>query len=268
MIRRNLKKSTIYFILLLAYIGNIGSFMWNISSEYYLYLDDVNRFSFWDYCFHNGASSVIMFLLPILICFISLSDFAAKMKGTCLKNHLLRQDYKLFLKKEIIVGYLKSMIPFLLFSLGLFFIGSLLFKGEITNLKYADLFSGFTYNNLYSPYHHVFFSMILLVVFIGLIVNIAFIIYRFIKNYHITIILTFICLNLLNYLVSNPLFEISRHLTGEIAEMFENFNLYSGYSGRYFIHFDFLVIFILFVISFIVVILSYRNKEKVVMSFE
>lgn len=268
MLKTNKKVLFIYLLILIFYGINCYIFFSNINSEGYLFLADVNRFSFWNFSFHDGIATIIMFLLPILICFISLLDFSKKTKGSYLKSYLMRKEYKIYFVTELCKAYLKALIPFVFCSIFIFLIGCILFKGEITNIQYADLFSGFTYNKVYSPYYHVLISHLLLILFIAFIMNMALIIYRLVKRYSITMILTFIGLNILNYIIS-ALFTFSSYFVDPYMNKYmENFNIYHGYLGGYYINFNLIILIILFLTSFIIVIMLYRNKEKVVMDFE
>ncbi len=268
MLKRNKKLIILYLFIIGIYVVNICIFMKNIYAKNYLFFDDVNRFSFWDYSFHQGIATILMFLLPILISFISLFDLSRKLKGSYLKNCLLRERYEKFMIKEIVLSYLKAIIPFIVGTGTIFIIGSFLFKENISNTEYADLFSGFIYNNSYSPYYHVFISMILLILFICFIVNLGVIIFRVIRNYNITVVLTFICLNVLNYVMSIIFTLCSYFVSYEFNDILDNFNIYSGYLGGYYINFNLIVILVLFIISSIVVWVLYKDKERVVMDFE
>lgn len=266
MIKKNFKLYFFYLLLCSIYIINIIVFFIHINSEDYLFLEDVNRFSFWNYSFHEGIASIVMFLLPVIICFISILDFSVKIKGNYFKNFLLRDEYENYLKKEFIFAYIKSIVPFILISLLIFILGSLLFKSSIT-VQYADLYSGFTYIKIHSPYYYVWFSMLLLSIFLALIVNIGLIIFRIIRKYSITVVLTFIVLNILNYIMS-VLFNVATFFFPDLTEVFVNFNIYNGYLGKYYINFNFCIICILFIISLILVNILYKDKEKAVMDFE
>lgn len=268
MIKKNRKNIVIYITITFLYVLNIIQFVRGIHQEYYPFFDDVNRFSFWEYSFHRGMITIVMFLLPAIVCFISLYDFSEKTGGSYFKSVLLRQKYSDYFKRELLTSYLKIIIPFLLISILIFIMGSLLYKAEITNITYADIYSEFNYLTNYSPYYHVFISNIIIAFFLGFVFNISLVLYRVVKKISLATILTFIATNVLNFIISGIFTILAPFFNSEVALRFESFNMYNGYLGGYYINFNLCVFFILFIISLFLTIVLYNNKEKVVLAFE
>ena len=175
----------------------------SVPSDAALFPNWVNRFSFWRHTMFYGLGSVLMFLSPFIISILGISMFYYKIKGSYLKDALLRQNYKNLLNKEIIKAYIKAYLPFFLCSLFVFLIGSIFYTAKISNLKYADPYTTFSYVGNFSPYIYILLSQISLLFYVILIINISLIVLRYTRKMIVTLILSFALINALNFLISN-----------------------------------------------------------------
>ncbi len=229
----------------------------------------MNRFSFWNHTMYYHASGLIMFLSPFIITVLSLSAFFDKVKGSYLKDVLLREKYRSFLTKEILFSYVKTIFPFLFLSLVVFIIGCLFYTDKIVNYTYADLYTEFDYIGHFGPYTYIFLCHIAMFLYIVMVTNLGFIVFRFTKKFSVSLILTFALINTLNFLIGN-VDKILKSFLGNhfLVQFLENFNIYEGYMVQSTVTHAIFSMSILVFITTIIVYFLYRNKERLVMDFD
>lgn len=261
------------FLLSITIIGiltilNICSYFIN-TITYDGLMDGVNCFSFWNYCLHYNLGSAVMFLSPILISILVLPNFFHKFFGSFLKSSLLRQKYLVLFLKELICSYFKAWFPFALTSLTLFVIGYIVLPHDITNIIYANQYTMFDYIGFNSPYTFVLFSFIQIFMYVIMVVNIGLIVLYFSKKILVSFIITFVTMNAINLIVGNVLIFIGQSLSNEkFLNYVYNVNVYEGYfvqstMSRAIIHTS-----IYALITTIIIIIVYSNKERLVLNSE
>lgn len=211
-----------------------------------------------------------MFVFPLIIATLSLTEFYHKIKGSYFKNILLRQNYKKAMLSEFLWAFSKAAFPFVLVSFLILLVGSCLFPSQVVDPGFADLFLEFPYPSYLTPMLFVIIHHFLFLLFILFIVALGFVILRVTRKLSISYIVTFISVNALNYLVSEVGMILMNliHFEKGYRYMYE-FNIYEGYLpysrelGRCFA--DIGVLALVFVV---IVIICYHNKEKVVRDFE
>lgn len=232
------------------------------------WVSGANKFAFWNYVMHYSYGSVLMFLSPIIICISSVYSFYSKSKGSVLKNELLKKPYSDVIIKEIFESYLKAMLPFLLVSILVFLIGSLLLPSDIPN-RVADQYKTFDYLSAGTPYMFWFLSNVALILYTVFITNISYIVLYVVKKFEAVIIATAITVNVANFIVGNISILVAKILSSQyLLDYAYQINLFEGYyvqstAQRAIAHTS---IFIL--VTFVIMYFLYHDKEKVVRHFE
>ena len=229
----------------------------------------INRFSFWRRVMFYGSGTIIMFLSPFIIGILSLNAFYYKIKGSYLKNSLLRQDYNKMITKEIILSYIKAYLPFFILSLFVLILGSILYTTKISNYQYADSYTEFSYVGNFGPYAYIMLCQVALFLYVIMIVNIGFIVLRYTKKIMVTLILSFAIVNALNFLIGNFGMLLEQIIGNNFfVNHLLSFNIYEGYMVQSTVINAIINMGILALLSGIVLYFSYRNKERVVRDFE
>lgn len=269
----NSKEFLISMAIIVIFVG-INVFQYfqyaNNTEDLSLYPQYVNCYSFWKYTMFNGTGSILMFIFPLIVSVLSLTEFYYKLKGSYFKDLLLRQKYRKTMVKEFLWAFFKAAFPFILVSMFLFILGYCCFPHQIVDIGDSDIFIRFAYPSYLTPMLFVVIHHVLFLLFILFIVALGFVILRVTKKLSISYIITFISVNALNYLVSEVGMILMRliHFEKGYRYMYE-FNIYEGYLpysrdlGRCFA--DIGVLALVFVV---IVIICYHNKEKVVRDFE
>ena len=157
----------------------------------------------------------------------------------------------------------------MIISILIFIFGFIFLKHDITNIKYADLYSNFIYDPMFSPPIVILLETIISIIFFISLVNIELIIYRVIKKLGLTIIFSFVSINVLNFTTSY-LFKIISPLINNkyISEALYSFNIYHGFIGTKYIMFTLVVFSLICILSFILLKKMYSNKERMILDFE
>lgn len=245
----------------------------------YLYLDytnyfgketyeGINSFSFWNYTRFYNIGSVIMFITPIIILYLSLKRFADKFSGSFLVNMINRKEYKKILKRELFLAYLRGLFLPVIISILILIFGMIILPHDITNIKYADPFTNFYEDGVSNPLLYAISVTFLLVLFSIMIVNFGFIVYRFVKKISISLILTFTLLNITNFLVGNIGITIANFIGSEkMLDYFYNVNIYEGYAPQSTLLNAYLHTFIYVIITTLILAKVYKDKEGMVLDF-
>ena len=152
-------------MLILMMIGIFDYFSYASGGRVSLFPEWVNRFSFWRHTMYYGTGSILMFLSPFIINILALTHFYNKIKGSYLKDVLLRQSYKKVITKNIVFAYIKSYLPFLIMSVLIFFLGSILYTSALLNTEWSDPYTMFRYIGDFSPYVYIFLCHIALLLY-------------------------------------------------------------------------------------------------------
>ena len=230
---------------------------------------NANCFGFWNYVLHYNAGSALMFISPFIISFLVLNGSYNKLSGSYFKNALLRNNYKKEIKKELHMAYLKAWLPFLINSLVVFAIGYIYLEHNIVFTEYSNQYFEFDYAKTMNPYMFVFLYNISLFLYTTMIVNISYIVFRILKKLSISIIGTFIFLNALNFILGDLTTIICNIYKSEALEQyFHYFNVYDSYIITSNIYEGIINTSAIVVLTYIIMIFLYKNKERLVLAFE
>lgn len=245
----------------LTYPQYPGAFDWH----QYFY-DAFNCYSFWYNTKNENLGSFVMFLSPVLISLLALNQSATKLTGSMAKDILMREKYSTVCLKTLLSSYVKAYFPFAIISLILFIIGITVFPSNLFLTYLENQLPTFRMHGLSSPLLCVGLSFISLLLYVMMIVNISYIAFRITKKKTVTLILTLIIVNILNYIVGcvGDFIMMLFHVDYEWLYC----NIYEGFLNQYgYVH-SIVLMLIVFLATCIPLFLMYRKKEKVVMSFE
>lgn len=227
-------------------------------------IEGVNCFSFWNYSLHYGIGSAVMFLSPIIIAYISLTDFYYKFFGSYLKNAMLRKKYFKIFFKELFLSYIKAWVPFAIISLISFIFAYMKFPHNIIT-TYASQYTMFKYEGLTNPYIFIALSFVQTFLYVIMITNISLIILYLTKKLMVSYIITLVATNAINIIVGNVLIFIGESIGNEkFLNYIHNVNVFEGYFVQSNMINAILHTSIYVFITFITVIAIYRKKEKLV----
>lgn len=208
----------------------------------------------------------ISLIFPLLIMICSIEHFHKKFKNGFIKNEITRDSYFKVLKKSVISCYLRSFVFVLLILfvclLAYFICGHFNYEQRLFLFPTYEWF----YTNLPISIIIYFLNIIFQYLFY---VNIAFIFVKNNKNIFVCVILSYLC-----WLIIDIILEliIARYILFFLFDIWlgDTFNLFSIYvwdlrDGDLL---KFYISIVLFFLSFLVLCLKYRNKEKVVISCE
>ena len=230
------------------------------------FYDAFNCYSFWYNTKNENLGSFVMFLSPVLISLLALHQSATKLTGSMAKDILMREKYSTVCLKTLLSSYAKAYFPFAIISLFLFIIGIIVFPSNLFRMYLENQLPTFRTHGLSSPLLCVGLSFISLLLYVMMIVNISYIAFRITKKKSVTLILTLIIVNILNYVVSyvGDFIMMLFHVDYEWLYC----NIYEGFLNQYgYVH-SIVLMLIVFLVTCIPLFLMYRKKEKVVMSFE
>ena len=256
----------LFIIILLLCLYNAYTFFqrYNI-----LAIENVTSFSFWNYMRVYGVGELIMFFSPIAILILGINKIYKKITTSFLEFELMRTEYKPKMFKELILCYFKGSILFIVISIIIFVIGLILFPSDLSVLTYRDYLTYFPDEAMTNPFLYVFLYHILILLFCMFVINIGLIVMYYIKDFILIVIASFITLNGINFILGNVILFIAKIVNNEkFIEYAYDVNVYEGYMLQGTIGQAFIDIGILYIISLIIVMILYRNKEKVVMRFD
>lgn len=265
------KEFIISFVIIFIFIiYNICDFMYYTTGKVDASFPElVNCFSFWRHTMYYNGGSIIMFLSPFIIALLSIGNIFYKFKGSCFKDLLLRQSYRKTIIKEFLCSYLKALFPFLFISVVVFILGLCLFPTDIPNISFYDVYISFDYEGVSNPFLYVFLVHIALILYVLVISNISLIVLRITKKMTVSIILSFALVNVINYVISNISSLLSSIIKNNvIVDHLYLFNIYEGYMVQSTVYNALINMGVLSIITTLIVLFIYRNKEQVVRDFE
>jgi len=229
--------------------------------------NEINRYSFWYYVKFMDLGDILTILSIFLIQIGIVFGFYKQINSGIIKEILVREKYSKYIIDNIKEMLLKSLLLFPLNSAIIYFFGALTFGKDISHLD------GYVYNTFpniaaVNPILYIIIDSILVFLFTIFIVNISLFIMRKVKRFYTTIVLTFIIVNIYNYLVRDILGNILVRITGK--EIFGHLNIYGIYHLEDFSYLSLILIFALIniILSSILVYSGYRFKEKLVLDNE
>ncbi len=220
----------------------------------------ISSYSMWFYTINSGIGSVISFLSQIIIPFVCVYPFFQIIKTGFIQNVITKVPYQKFLKKQINNSYLRAILLFPLYSLVVFIVSSIFFSPEINS---TSLHIHYFPSHIINPPFHVFISIISMILYSLAITNIALILSRYLKKFYLVLIVTLMVVFLIAFIEGNLLSNI---LSLFNKELFYNINIYDDYlcaRGNYIVNISFGII--RNIILIIILSLTYKNKEKVVL---
>lgn len=266
-----MKKKFIDRSLIISFI--ILSIIYSINIiQYILYTTkadtDFNTYSFWQYVREVDMGQIVVMISIFIVAIGSVYEFYTKLHSGYIRNELLRQDYKEYTLKNILKCYLKSLFILPLTSLLIFVLGYLLFEHIVYNTNSPSYYVGFKNLVEIQPSLFVLLSVILNFLFSIFIINLVLIVSRKTNKFYITMIVSFIIINVYNFILNALIFEKIYSATN--IKFFLGMNIYTGYVQSGFgelLPAFCIAIFNIFITSIIMYIL-YRNKEDVVLNCE
>lgn len=207
---------------------------------------------------------IFPYLIPLIVIFPILYKISIYFNGGYVKNFLLRDNYKKFIKKILIISYkYVFVVPIILIAN---FIISLIIS-KFNFLPYIDIGINYLSDNFIFHYNNFFFYVCYILVLIlsfGWYANIALITISKNKNFLLAIIKSYILIYFIwsfNFIIVSSLFK-------NISSW--NFNLLDIYTWTNVdnIYCFFAINLIIYIITLVLFILSYRNKEKLIILCE
>ena len=227
-------------------------------------LSKISGYSFWEYSLSGGLSTVLLIIAPLLIIIACFLPFFNELKTGFIEYRVLRVPYKKYFMKTLGKCYIKSILLFPLLSFVIFVIGILVFGTEI--------YSGHSLVHFTSKQNSlifVCFSMIGIVLYGVLAINIALILSKFFNKFYLVLISLFMSMFFVGYIEANYIFKF-------LAGIFNNpklsnvslFDLYFTTLSQpdWFLTIGLGLIRIL--VSVIAIYKLYKNEEGVILSNE
>ncbi len=261
----NKKFIFVFLLVLILSVCNVFLFYERMSM---VVTENITSFSFWNYIRVFGTGELIMFIAPLCIVYLGIESFHEKITSSFMKFELTRMEYKKKMLKELLMAYIKGFIIFVLISVIFLIVGVFLFPSDMVVQSY-DYLNFFPIEGFNNPWLYVFKYHLLIVLFSMLLVNIGIIITYFIRDIILITIASFIGFNAINFVIGN-IIVFSAQLIGNehYLDYAYNFNVYEGYVVQGTIGQAFFDIGILYIVTTIILIFLYKNKEKVVMHFD
>lgn len=263
----NRNREYIFCIVLLCVITglNIYSYIDFAYKKSFYPIEGTNAFSFWYYVRTLNLGQILIFISPLIIIICGVSKLHDKLNSGIYQSILLKKKYNKFITKEIINSYLKSILIFPILSVFVFLIGIIGFGDKISILDSSLPILYLPVGLVNSPYIYYLRTIFLLVLYSIFIINIALILMQFVKKYYLLIISSFIVINAINFIMSNILIIISKIVnSGTLYEFAINTNIYDGYSPESKLSIAFITIGIYTIISFLIIFILYKKKERLI----
>lgn len=222
-------------------------------------------FAFWKNSLLGNFNEYLVVILPILFAFCSTKKFFYELSGSALKDTILREDYHKYLKKNTFLTAFKAVIPLyivstILLTLGIVKYGVVLANcnGSITCFGMGEIIT--------NPFLYVILTYILWYLFALIYLNIVYIFFYVIKKYYVALLASYISFIVLDFAL--------QAISAFISMAFDNgrmrfiYDLIYGLTPNENILSCLFIIGSFLIISFIVVKIIYKDKEKVVINFE
>lgn len=208
-------------------------------------------------------------IMPLFIIICSINKWHKYIKNGVIKNFLMRQKYSELIKTQFLKCY-KQILLFLGFILLIFIIS--FFISHHFDYSNALMNGGLVERDFYTnmPYSFILFLIVLALNY-ALYINIALISCRFNKNYYVCILVSYLTWMAIDIIIEifiggvilTSLFKIK----SSVRQVFNLLALYTSWSNKEALIQLFLSLFLV-LISFLIVYIVYRKKEKVVIASE
>lgn len=223
---------------------------------------------YYNYLLRNGVSSFIFpFFIPLMVIFPIVYKLSEEFRSKYIKNYLQRNEYNEYIKSIIKRSYKYILIvPILLLSFAV--VASICSKLNF-DPRYDIAFSRLS-SEIGTYYNKPFFyiSYILIILFnMGIYINIGLIILRKNKNFFVALIESFVAIYVFlcfTFIIIGIGIQKIFNISAESINLLEIYT-WSNISN---IGLYLLVNIVYFVVSFILVIIVYKNKEKFIKECE
>ena len=223
---------------------------------------------YYNYLLRNGVASFIFpYFIPLLVIFPIVYKLSEEFRSKYIKNYLQRKDYKEYIKSIIKRSYKYILIiPILLLSFAI--IAAICSKFNF-DPRYDIAFSRLS-SEIETYYNKPFFyiSYILIILFnMGIYINIGLIILRKNKSFFVALIESFVAIYVFlcfTFITIGLGIQSIFNIPAESINLLEIYT-WSNISN---IGLYLLVNIVYFVVSFILVIIVYKNKEKFIKECE
>lgn len=223
---------------------------------------------YYNYLLRNGVSSFVFpFFIPLMVIFPIVYKLSEEFRSKYIKNYLQRNEYNEYIKSIIKRSYKYILIvPILLLSFAV--VASICSKLNF-DPRYDIAFSRLsteigTYYN--KPFFYI--SYVLIILFnMGIYINIGLIILRKNKNFFVALIESFVAIYVFlcfTFITIGLGIQSIFNIPAESINLLEIYT-WSNISN---IGLYLLVNIVYFVVSFILVIIVYKNKEKFIKECE
>lgn len=228
-------------------------------------LQGTNAYSFFEFVRTYNVAQILIFLSPLLITVAGLYDFNQIINSGFIQNMLLRKEYYKIINIEIVKSYLKGALILPISSIIIFIMGALIFGTKITITNSTNPFIYLSDMMLSNPNAYILSVIFLNFIYSIVILNIGLIITLFSHNFYITLLLTFVSVNAINFFVGNVLTFIFQFLGNEnLIKIAISINYYDGYSPQSSLFIAFCTLIIYLILSIIILLFVYHKKERVV----
>lgn len=223
---------------------------------------------YYNYLLRNGVSSFVFpFFIPLMVIFPIIYKLSEEFRSKYIKNYLQRNEYNEYIKSIIKRSYKYILIvPILLLSFAV--VASICSKLNF-DPRYDIAFSRLS-SEIGTYYNKPFFyiSYILIILFnMGIYINIGLIILRKNKNFFVALIESFVAIYVFlcfTFIIIGIGIQKIFNISAESINLLEIYT-WSNISN---IGLYLLVNIVYFVVSFILVIIVYKNKEKFIKECE
>lgn len=223
---------------------------------------------YYNYLLRNGVSSFVFpFFIPLMVIFPIVYKLSEEFRSKYIKNYLQRNEYNEYIKSIIKRSYKYILIvPILLLSFAV--VASICSKLNF-DPRYDIAFSRLS-SEIGTYYNKPFFyiSYILIILFnMGIYINIGLIILRKNKNFFVALIESFVAIYVFlcfTFIIIGIGIQKIFNIPAESINLLEIYT-WSNISN---IGLYLLVNIVYFVVSFILVIIVYKNKEKFIKECE
>lgn len=228
----------------------------------------ISNYSLWYYLLGIDVGDLLRFLSPFIILIGVVTTFHTEMKSGFFHNELLRMSYPKFMGQMLKKVYLKAWLLFPLAFLLCFLMICIFVQNPTITLEDNGVpIYSFLANSL-PPIVSVLLCILLVYLYSIFVINIGIWLSRYTNKFYLVLILSFIFMNIINYIENGFLGSLLYDWTGNV--FFSQWNVFTTYLPSYSYSFtsQFCCAGFNILISSILVYLAYRKKEKVVLEYE
>lgn len=235
-------------------------------------IDKISNFSFWWYTLTGDIIGSLVYIFPIILVSISVSSFFKIYHTGYFQYIIQRKSYKKIVRCEFLKAWLYSLVLPLI-SLVTLLISKILYTNSVIS-KYNDV-QGYAFQlvnkqmEMMNPYLFIFLHIVLIIIFSIIIINIAIICVRYLKNQYLVTIASYITIMFLENFNNLILAPIIAGISGN-EKMYNGFSLYNLYylDAIPSLLWEFIFAFTVLSITMFIVYKTYRKKESVCLEYE